>query len=322
MTEAEKQILYRDARITKKYDDIWRTVGKCVFCDLNDKYLLFEEHGIVMTISLFAYIDGHFMIIPRRHVTSVSRLTQLEWETIRRFMHIARKLIKKTHKTDGVQFIQKSGRQAQSTVDHIHFHCIPFDQPDLSVWNLRQLTKTPLENVAQYKQARRLIVEANAKFEKKYAQRNALPVVCDLIVLDANKRVLMQKRRKDVRFIPDTLCTPGGAVDRFDVPLEEELAREVQEETGWRPDPAHMSLHASRVSNVTQARHSPHLKVAYPQSRQFLWNTYIYKKPLPKNVTLTPGDDCAELLWIPLQEAVTHYQLSQDLAKTLRSLLS
>ncbi|MGD0284754.1 MAG: hypothetical protein ABSB12_04140 [Candidatus Saccharimonadales bacterium] len=81
LSEQQKQIIYRDARFTKKYDDIWRSVGKCVFCDLNDKYIFFEENGVVMTISLYAYIDGHFLIVPKRHVRSTKELTQLEWDT-------------------------------------------------------------------------------------------------------------------------------------------------------------------------------------------------------------------------------------------------
>jgi len=76
--EQQEQIGYRDARFTKKYDDIWKTVGKCVFCDMREKYIIHEENGVVMTIALYAYVDGHFFIIPRRHVRSVKELTQAE----------------------------------------------------------------------------------------------------------------------------------------------------------------------------------------------------------------------------------------------------
>ena len=82
---SDKQIMYRDARTTGKYDDIWQSTGKCVFCDLRDKYVIYEENGVVLTIVLFAYIDGHCMIIPRRHVRSVKELTPVEWETIALF---------------------------------------------------------------------------------------------------------------------------------------------------------------------------------------------------------------------------------------------
>ena len=46
----KKQLAYRDARISGRYEDIWQSVGKCVFCDLKDKYIIFEENGIVHQI--------------------------------------------------------------------------------------------------------------------------------------------------------------------------------------------------------------------------------------------------------------------------------
>lgn len=166
--EDEKQILYRDARITGKYNDIWQSVGKCVFCDLNDKYVFYEENGVVMTIALYAYIDGHMMIIPRRHVRSVKELTPEEWETMRKFMYIAKKLIRDVHGIKGMQIIQKDGAEAQSTVEHIHFHCIPFDDPNLSIWNYRQLEHTPLENANEYKEKHDKIVKLSKRFAEKY----------------------------------------------------------------------------------------------------------------------------------------------------------
>ena len=166
--EKKKQELYRDARFTKQYDGIWQNVGKCVFCDLRDKYVIYEEDGIAITITLYAYIDGHLLIVPRRHVRSVKELTPKEWEAVRKCMYISQKLIKQVHHTKGIQFIQKSGAGAQSSVEHLHFHAVPFDAPDLSVWNYRKLKNTPLENVALYKKQAKKIEELDQKFEKKY----------------------------------------------------------------------------------------------------------------------------------------------------------
>lgn len=168
--DQQKQVQYRDARFTKKYDGIWQSVGKCVFCDLRDKYVLFEENGMVLTIVLYAYIDGHMMIIPRRHVRSIKELTPTEWDTVRKLTYIAKKLIKKVHGIRGMQFIQKDGAEAQSTVEHIHFHCIPFDSPDLNEWHYRQLQNTPLENTALYRTQNKKIKELSAKFDKKYKE--------------------------------------------------------------------------------------------------------------------------------------------------------
>lgn len=167
-SETEKQILYRDARITGKYDEIWQNVGKCAFCDLKEKYIIHEENGIVLTVALFAYIDGHMMIIPRRHVRSVKELTPGEWETMRKLMYVAKKLIRETHGIKGMQIVQKDGAAAQSTVEHIHFHCVPFDQPDLSVWNYRNLEHTPLENAEMYKKFDSKTKKLAKRFSEKY----------------------------------------------------------------------------------------------------------------------------------------------------------
>jgi diadenosine tetraphosphate (Ap4A) HIT family hydrolase len=166
--EQEKQEYYRDARTGGYYGDIWKNVGKCVFCDMREKYIFFEENGVVMTIQLYAYIDGHIMIIPRRHVRSVKELTPEEWETMRKMMYMAKKLIRKVHAIKGMQIIQKDGADAQSTVEHLHFQCVPFDAPDLSIWNYRKLKNTPLENAELYRAQQKKIATLAKKFEEKY----------------------------------------------------------------------------------------------------------------------------------------------------------
>lgn len=172
--EQEKQEFYRDARFTNQYDQVWKTVGVCAFCEPREKYIFYEENGVMMTISLYAYIDGHLLIVPRRHIRSVKELTPLEWETMRKFMYIAKKLIRKVHGEKGMQVVLKDGVTAQSTVtDHIHFHCVPFDAPDLSQWNYRKLKYTPLENVELYKEQSKKIVELDAKFDAKYKDGTA-----------------------------------------------------------------------------------------------------------------------------------------------------
>ena len=168
LTEAQQQELYRTARTTGTYNHIWQNVGKCAFCDLRDKYVFYEENGIVMTVALYAYVDGHFLIIPRRHVTSAKELTPTEWETVRKCMYMAKKLVRKVHGAKGIQYIQKEGVDAQSTVEHIHFHCIPFDGPELSTWHYRSLKHTPLDNAALYKHQTAKMQDLSQKFDSKY----------------------------------------------------------------------------------------------------------------------------------------------------------
>lgn len=168
--EKKKQEFYRTARTSGAYDDVWKNVGYCAFCRLNPAYVFHEENGIVMTVALYAYVDGHFMVIPRRHVKSVKDLTPSEWETMRKFFYIAKKLIREVHGIKGMQIVQKDGMSAQSTVEHLHFHCIPFDSPDLSVWNYRELKNTPIKNAKMYEDQQQKISKLSRRFEKKYAE--------------------------------------------------------------------------------------------------------------------------------------------------------
>lgn len=310
--EQKKQELYRDARSTDKYDAIWQSVNKCVFCDLREKYVFFEENGIVMTISLYAYIDGHFMIVPRRHVRSARELTQSEWDTIRKFLYIAKKMVKEVHGIKGMQVVQKDGSAAQSTVGHIHFHCIPFDAPDLCTWNYRKLRYTPLENVALYKADKKKILSYDTKYTQKYTNRSSLPVICDLVIFNAKQQVLLQERRPEDQLIPNYLTIPGGTVDDFSVRLEDELKREVAEEVGYEIATEDLTIVDSRIGNIERRYVSRQLKVAYPQSNQFVWNTYVLSG-LPPDAMFTPGDDCREIIWMDYADVATNPRVSPAL---------
>lgn len=167
---------YRTARTTGAYDTIWQTVGRCVFCghDATQKHHeVYEENGVYMTVPAYAYIDGHLVVIPRRHVKSVKELTPSEWETMRKMFYLAKKMIRDTHGIKGMQIVQKDGASAQSTVEHIHFHCIPFDNPTLSTWNYQELENTPAENAGKYLEHAETMKKLAKRFSKKYQDDNA-----------------------------------------------------------------------------------------------------------------------------------------------------
>lgn len=316
--DQKKQEYYRDARFTDRYDDIWQSVGKCVFCDLRDKYIFFEEHGIVMTVSLFAYIDGHFMIVPRRHIRSTKELTQLEWNTVRKFTYIAKKIIKDVHGVKGMQLVQKDGSSAQSTVDqHLHFHCIPFDAPDLSVWNYRQLKYTPLESADLYRKAGKKLLRAEQKFEQKYRQPYGLPIICDAVIVNDKREVLLQERVAEAELLSARDSLPGGRVENFDGLLEEELARELYEETGLKLAASSFSLLTSRLSQHTYRNHSPHLQADYPETMQSIYNSYLLKD-VPADTALLAGDDAKRLYWQPIAEAAVSQRLSVDVRQAIQ----
>ncbi len=169
--EFAQEELFRTARTTGAYDQIWQTVGRCVFCghdEVEKHHEIYEENGVYMTVPAYAYIDGHLLVIPRRHVRSVKELTHEEWETMRKMFYLAKKMIRDIYGIKGMQIVQKEGRDAQSTVEHLHFHCVPFDAPDLSAWNYRELQNTPYENAEKYRTQSDKLAKLAKRYEEKY----------------------------------------------------------------------------------------------------------------------------------------------------------
>jgi ADP-ribose pyrophosphatase YjhB (NUDIX family) len=218
-----------------------------------------------------------------------------------------------------MQLVQKDGSDAQSTVEHIHFHCIPFDAPDLCKWNYRKLHYTPLENVTLYKKARKKIVELDVKFEQKYTAPAGLPVVCDLLIVNEHNEILMQERAEGQKLSPDYLTLPGGGVTDFSRSFEAELAREVEEEIGLKIKPADVLLFSSTISSIKRQRTDTHLNVKYALPDQFVWNTYLLKNYRP-TMTFTPGDDCAEVVWMPIKAADKNPRFSPGMRELMKKL--
>ncbi len=319
--EQAKQIRYRDARTTGEYDNIWKSVGKCVFCDLRDKYIFFEENNVVMTVSLYAYIDGQFMIIPRRHVRSARDLTQIEWETIRKFMYLAKKMIREVTGLKAVHFIQREGGIiAQSTVeDHFHILCMPFDAPDLSVWNYRKLKHTPLETADAYRNAGKKLLQHNAKFIQKYQSNELLPIVCDAVIINDQNEILLQKRNQ-FKLNPDYHTLPGGRINSDDSSLEHGVSREVNEEVGLQIPADKYQLVSSQQDQVAYQQHSSHLNKDYSAPSSFIRNTYLAtcKKDETK---LQTSEEIKEAYWINVKEALTNAPLSIETKKNIISAL-
>lgn len=169
--EQKQEEGFKTARTTGAYDHIWQTVGRCVFCghdEVQQHHEIYEENGVYITVPAYAYIDGHLLVIPRRHVRSVKELTPEEWETMRKMFYLAKKMIREVYGIKGMQIVQKDGRDAQSTVEHLHFHCVPFDAPDLSTWNYRELKHTPYENAELYRASAGALQKLAKRYEDKY----------------------------------------------------------------------------------------------------------------------------------------------------------
>ena len=127
---------------------------QCVFCDLKEKYIIAERGGVVLTVALFPYIDGHLLIIPRRHCQSLTELKVREWQAVKYLTQLGLKLLKKELGQENVWFLEREGSRAGKTVSHLHFHLIPF-VPELVNWHYQRITLAPQKLAEKLRQKRK-----------------------------------------------------------------------------------------------------------------------------------------------------------------------
>ena len=259
--EQARQEYYRDARVNGEYGNIWTSVDECVFCNpARDQYNIFEENGILLTVNTFAYIDGHVMIIPRRHVKSVKELTSDEWKTVRKCMYIAKKLIRKVHAFKDVQYLVRDGGLAvNSTVqDHLHMHCIPSDAPDLTVWNYRKLKNTPLENAALFTRQHKEIQRLAATFDTKYAELELPAAIMRNTkerYREAFKQMLMRKKTsqaKKTAKVAASIISFGSIISACNTNLSEGPIEYEQNDGTWVSSPTVAHAEAQCIAQAAK----------------------------------------------------------------------
>nr|AIA17186.1 NUDIX domain protein [uncultured bacterium] len=130
-----------------------------------------------------------------------------------------------------------------------------------------------------------------------------------LILINDRSEVLFHERPSWAKIGDDWISPPGGMVEDLNRPLEEELAREVQEETGLELDPTTFELVSSSVEKLTRYSEDPESGTTASYVHQFLWNIYVLKG-IGADVPLTPGDDAVRFVWVPLSEAQKHPRIS------------
>ncbi len=119
---------------------------KCGYCDsiLNLRVntvpcdeVLFESTNHIVTTSLGAFIEGWTLVISKRHVTSMSRLSASEIQELSSFVPDVRKRVEQVY---GPTVVFEHGSLEPGThfgcgIDHGHIHIVPFEDSILPFIN-------------------------------------------------------------------------------------------------------------------------------------------------------------------------------------------
>jgi histidine triad (HIT) family protein len=70
-------------------------------------------------------MEGHTLVVPRRHVETIFDLTDEEAGSLARTAVRAARMLRSALDLDGLIVVQRNGVVAEQTVPHVHLHLIP-----------------------------------------------------------------------------------------------------------------------------------------------------------------------------------------------------
>ncbi|UCF93985.1 MAG: HIT domain-containing protein [Desulfobacterales bacterium] len=102
---------------------------ECIFCEAlsrQDDLTLFKGRLTMVVMNKFPYINGHLLVAPIRHLSSLDQLHKNEMGALLATVGQAVGILKKVMKPDGFNVGLNLGKVAGAGFEeHLHFHIVP-----------------------------------------------------------------------------------------------------------------------------------------------------------------------------------------------------
>ena len=99
----------------------------CLFCEIIDRKIpakiRYEDDDFVAFDDIKPKAKTHILIVPRRHIHSVSALLDTDEELMGKMIMTAKKIAKKEG-LESYRLVLNSGTDAGQAVDHLHMHIL------------------------------------------------------------------------------------------------------------------------------------------------------------------------------------------------------
>ena len=126
----------------------------CVFCqiiaDKKESLKIYEDEMTLCLLDINPISRGHSLIIPKKHFKDIF---DIEEEYLKKVIIATKKvskLLKEKLNADGVNILHASGKSAQQSVFHFHFHLVPrYKNDGLDFWPKSNYHENSLDEVYQ-----------------------------------------------------------------------------------------------------------------------------------------------------------------------------
>lgn len=114
-------------------------MDKCVFCKIVDgevpSFKIYEDGLVRVFLDQNGSSTGHMIVIPKKHYEGVFDVPD---DTIKEIAVVCKKmanLCKERLSCTGINILNASGKSAQESISHLHFHIVPrFEDDGLDLW--------------------------------------------------------------------------------------------------------------------------------------------------------------------------------------------
>lgn len=101
----------------------------CIFCQAlttSDDLTLYKGEQTLVVMNKFPYINGHLLVSPTRHISTLSQLDRIEMGDLMATVDRSMEILKNVMNPDGFNVGLNLGKVAGAGVEeHLHFHIVP-----------------------------------------------------------------------------------------------------------------------------------------------------------------------------------------------------
>ena len=99
----------------------------CVFCKIVEGEIptdkIYEDEDIIAFNDLDPQAPIHFLVIPKKHITSLATLDESDSDLVAKIMLVIQKLAKENN-LEGYRVVTNIGEDGGQSAPHLHFHVL------------------------------------------------------------------------------------------------------------------------------------------------------------------------------------------------------
>jgi len=130
---------------------------ECSFCKIVERKILSfkiaENERALAFLDIAPTAKGTTLVIPKFHANDIFEVTEKDIAAVGLLIKQVSEKMRKNLNANGVNILNASGKAAQQSVFHLHFHLIPrFENDGLNAWPFKktlELSQKEFEEIAR-----------------------------------------------------------------------------------------------------------------------------------------------------------------------------